>query len=186
MDTRTRILELAKELLINHGFNGFSYAHISKPLKIRNAAVHYHFAGKVELGLHLLESCRRPVFPRLGLDENCKPRKAIVRYLEASCDPDDAFVDLEIIGAMAADFAGLPDLLRAASRTALTHHTKWLSGQLKAGRKRGQVKFAGKPREQAAKVLMTLQGGQLHARLNGDKNSLPQLAAHMTSDLLSS
>ena len=186
MDTRAQILELAKQLLINHGFNGFSYAHIAKPLKIRNAAVHYHFASKVELGLHLLESCRRPIAPRLGLDENCKPRNAVVRYLEACCDPEDEFVDLEVIGAMAADFAGLPDLLRAASRTALTHHTKWLGGQLKAGRKKGQVEFAGKPREQAARLLMTLQGGQLHARLDSEKNSLPELAEQLKVYLLSS
>lgn len=185
MDTRAQILELSTQLLILHGFNGFSYAHISGPLQIRNAAVHYHFASKVELGLHLLESCRRPISSRLGLNDKTKPKAALLRYLDACCDPEAGFVDLQIVGAMAADFAGLPDLLRAASRTALSHHTKWLTRQLKAGRKRDEMQFDGKAKVQAAKILMILQGGHLHARLTGD-GTLPKLSQELKRSLLTS
>lgn len=173
---------MARDLLIRHGFNGFSYAHLSRPLNIRNAAVHYHFASKVELGLHLLESCRRPIAPRLGAAD--KPRKAVLRYLEAACEPEGDFCDLQVIGAMAADYEGLPDLLKAASRTALTHHTKWLSGRLKASRKGGQFHFNGKAKPLASKILMSIQGAHLFARITGNQ-CLQELAHSWKGELTS-
>ena len=36
------------------GFNGFSYADIAAELQLTKAALHYHFAGKAELGEALL------------------------------------------------------------------------------------------------------------------------------------
>jgi len=54
-DTRTQILDIAEQLARQRGFSGFSYRDISQPLGIRNAAVHYHFPTKADLGIALLE-----------------------------------------------------------------------------------------------------------------------------------
>ncbi|XLM19461.1 TetR/AcrR family transcriptional regulator, partial [Chromobacterium piscinae] len=58
-DTRKRILDLAEELLLTRGFNGFSYQHISSELGVRNAAIHYHFPKKNDLGVALIQRYRR-------------------------------------------------------------------------------------------------------------------------------
>src|SRR5580698_629647 len=50
VDTATQILDVAERLVQVRGFNGFSYADVAAELKITKAALHYHFAGKAELG----------------------------------------------------------------------------------------------------------------------------------------
>ena len=52
--TASRILDVAERLVQIRGFNGFSYADVAAELKISKAALHYHFAGKAELGEALL------------------------------------------------------------------------------------------------------------------------------------
>jgi len=53
-DTREEIIKLADQLVRERGFNGFSYADIAKALKIKNAAVHYYFPAKTDLGLEII------------------------------------------------------------------------------------------------------------------------------------
>jgi TetR/AcrR family transcriptional repressor of nem operon len=51
----TRILDVAERLVQLRGFNGFSYADIAAELHITKASLHYHYAGKAELGRALIE-----------------------------------------------------------------------------------------------------------------------------------
>ena len=53
-DTPTRILDVAERLVQRRGFNGFSYADVARELGLTKASLHYHFAGKTELGEALL------------------------------------------------------------------------------------------------------------------------------------
>src|SRR5438309_10075589 len=54
MDTASAILDAAERLVQSRGFNAFSYAHVAAALGITKPALHYHFAGKAELGEALL------------------------------------------------------------------------------------------------------------------------------------
>ena len=54
-DTAARILDVAERLVQLRGFNGFSYADIAAELHITKASLHYHYAGKAELGRALIE-----------------------------------------------------------------------------------------------------------------------------------
>jgi TetR/AcrR family transcriptional repressor of nem operon len=54
-DTRERILEIGEELAQTRGYNGFSYADISRRLALTTASLHYHFPRKQRLGLALVE-----------------------------------------------------------------------------------------------------------------------------------
>src|SRR5215208_6163769 len=53
-DTATRILDTAERLVQVRGFNGFSYADVAAELGVTKASLHYHFAGKTELGHALI------------------------------------------------------------------------------------------------------------------------------------
>src|SRR5580698_7556680 len=53
-DTASSVLDVAERLVQVRGFNGFSYADVAAELKLSKAALHYHFAGKGELGEALL------------------------------------------------------------------------------------------------------------------------------------
>lgn len=52
-DTRVRILDLAENLLLERGFNAFSYQHITRELDVKPAAIHHHYptgCSQLELG----------------------------------------------------------------------------------------------------------------------------------------
>ena len=53
-ETATRILDVAEKLVEVRGFNGFSYADVSREMNITTAALHYHFASKADLGTALI------------------------------------------------------------------------------------------------------------------------------------
>lgn len=53
-DTASQILDVAERLVQSRGFNAFSYADVAAELHVSKAALHYHFAGKAELGEALL------------------------------------------------------------------------------------------------------------------------------------
>ena len=54
-DTKESILRLGMEFIQTYGYHSFSYADIAKELKIKNAAVHYHFPGKEDLLAEIVE-----------------------------------------------------------------------------------------------------------------------------------
>src|ERR1043165_9848588 len=54
VDTATQILDAAERLAQSRGFNGFRYADVAAELGLTKAALHYHFAGKAELGEALI------------------------------------------------------------------------------------------------------------------------------------
>lgn len=62
MNTRTelspsaqRIAEVAKNLVQEVGYNGFSFEHIAKEVGMRKASVHHHFASKADLGVAVVK-----------------------------------------------------------------------------------------------------------------------------------
>ena len=58
ISTKDKILDLASNMLQEQGYNGFSYGHIAKQLGVRNAAIHYHFPTKADLGVAMIQRYR--------------------------------------------------------------------------------------------------------------------------------
>src|SRR5262245_30222465 len=54
-ETKDKIVELADHLLRVKEFNAFSYKDISDPLSLKNAAIHYHFPAKADLGVGVID-----------------------------------------------------------------------------------------------------------------------------------
>ena len=56
--TSDDILASARTLIMNGGYNGFSYADISEIVGIRKASIHHHFPSKVDLVRELVKRYR--------------------------------------------------------------------------------------------------------------------------------
>ena len=116
-DTATRILDAAERLVQVRGFNGFSYADVAAELGITKASLHYHFAGKAELGEALItryaarfaeslaKIATRPSDARAKLDAYAKLYADVLRD-ERMC----------LCGMLAADLTGLPPKMRERLR----------------------------------------------------------------------
>src|SRR5436190_19106571 len=92
-DTREEIFNSAEELWQRRGYNGFSYQHVAVQLGIRNAAIHYHFPSKEDLGVALVKRYRQR-FSEWTVDVARRPSawermqayfRTYVDYLDAQC-----------------------------------------------------------------------------------------------------
>ena len=169
-DTRTRILDLAEELLLERGFNAFSYQHLAKELGVKTAAIHYHYPSKDDLGTAIVARQLRRL--RKGRDLPRVANLLPAAQFEALVAVYDTHLGHErrvcLFGALAADFRTLPAPMQAELRTFNRELTEWLAQVLAVGRATGTLRFVGSPAAKAAQVLTTLVGALQVARVHDE------------------
>ena len=168
-DTATRILDAAERLVQVRGFNGFSYADVAAELGITKASLHYHFAGKAELGEALItryaarfaeslaKIATRPSDARAKLDAYAKLYADVLRD-ERMC----------LCGMLAAEYQTLPKRMQEAVLEFFDDNEAWLRGILEEGQREGTLRFGGSPAEAARMIVSGLEGAMLVARSYGD------------------
>ncbi len=168
-DTRTEILDLAENLLLDRGFNAFSYAHISSALQIKNAAIHYHFPAKADLGVAIIQRAKDR-FDKWTQDQRMV-MKAPAEKLEAFFRSYLRFLQsgqqVCLGGALETDFKTLPVGMQAETQKFAGDILAWMEGVLEEGRKKQDFSFPGKARDQAILVLAALQGALQMTRAVG-------------------
>jgi TetR/AcrR family transcriptional repressor of nem operon len=182
--TATRILDVAERLAEVRGFNGFSYADVSRELNITNAALHYHFANKSDLGEALIARYTSRFDDALAAVES-RTTDAPAR-LKAYAD---LYLDVLngnrmcLCGMMAAELETLPEPMRAAVITFFTENQAWLSRVLKDGKAKGTIRFQGSAIETARTIIGTLEGAMLLARLFGNVASFRSATAQLLAGM---
>jgi TetR/AcrR family transcriptional repressor of nem operon len=182
--TTVRILDVAERMLQVRGYNGFSYADIATELGITRAALHYHFAGKAELGQVLIE-------------RYASRFAAALRHLDATVPGAlarlqgyaDLYIDVVsdnrmcLCGMLAAEHRTLPEPLQQAVCAFFASNTAWLANVLEQGRADGSVTFPGIADDTAAMLLGGLEGSMLITRLDGDVERFRSSAARLLAGL---
>ena len=169
-DTRTRILDLAEELLLERGFNAFSYQHLAKELGVKPAAIHYHYPSKDDLGTAIVARQLRRLrkwrdLPRVANLLPAAQFEALVAVYDTHLGHERRVC---LFGALAADFRTLPAPMQAELRTFNRELTEWLAQVLAVGRATGTLRFVGSPAAKAAQVLTTLVGALQVARVHDE------------------
>src|SRR5437588_200789 len=172
-DTATRILDVAERLVQVRGFNGFSYADVASELGITKPSLHYHFAGKAELGEALIG-------------------RYAARFAEALAEIDrgggdaatklDAYAGLYadvlrekrmcLCGMLAADYDTLPKQMRDAVIGFFDDNEVWLTRVLGQG-------------EAAQAIIGGLEGALLIARPYGDVDRFQAAATRLLTGIAS-
>jgi TetR/AcrR family transcriptional repressor of nem operon len=182
--TASRILDVAERLVQIRGFNGFSYADVAAELKISKAALHYHFAGKAELGEALLARYAARFAQALAAVDT--------DLTEAPAKLDGyAGLYLEVLrhrrmclcGMLAAEYATLPRPMQEQLKLFFDFNERWLTAVLEAGSRAGRFGFKEAPRERAQVLLGALEGAMLVARSYGDPQRFRLSAQHVLADL---
>jgi len=184
VDTATQILDVAERLVQVRGFNGFSYADVAAELKITKAALHYHFAGKAELGEALVTRYAARFADALAAVE-ARTAEAAARL--------DAFADLYLdvlrghrmclCGMMAAEYETLPLPMQIAVVRFFEQTERWVACVLEQGRREATLAFKGPPAEMARMIVSGLEGAMLVARPFDDIARFQQTAGHLLSHL---
>lgn len=183
-DTREKILASANHLLRSRGFNGFSYQDISRPLGIRNAAVHYHFATKADLAIAVIEDFRRILRERTaafmaGHGDPVTQLEGFISFSTAECRDDSSLCP---VGALSADFYSLPEPIREAGHRLLDELLAWMTRVCAVGREQGKFAFGGDPAAKAQQIVATLQGARQLARFRGPQ-AMHDVAGQIRRDL---
>jgi AcrR family transcriptional regulator len=184
-DTRTRILNLAEELLLARGFNAFSYQHIAKELAVKPAAIHYHYPTKEDLGTAIIRRQLGRLRKWRGLPRvtELTPRQQLEALLDVYRERAAHGPQVCLFGSLAADFLTLPEAMQQELRTFSGELTQWLAGVLTAGRADGSLQFTGHPFSKAALVLTSLVGALQVARVHGEAQ-FHHLLKQMQAELL--
>lgn len=183
-DTAQRILDIASRLVQTRGFNGFSYAHIAAELGVTKASLHYHYPSKAELGKRLIERYEQEF-------------AAALEHIET--ETDDGFERLQryariyagvlgkeqmcLCGMLAAEHGTLPAPMRRTLQHYFDLNEAWLAKVLDGGRRRGQLRFDGPPREVAALLVGALEGAMMMARSYGDPRRFATASDRLLADM---
>jgi len=172
MDTNTadQILACARELVVNGGYNGFSYADIAVVVGIRKASIHHHFPSKVDLMVELVRRYRADLQAGLAAMEASEPTAigALERYAGTweACIADGS-VPFCVGAMLASELPALPPELAAEVRAHFRVLSDWLAGVIARGLASGELAMPGDARTSAEAFMATVHGAMLSARAYG-------------------
>lgn len=182
-DTKTRILDMAEQLSRTRGFNGFSYRDISEPLGIKNAAVHYHFPTKADLGVALVRRYRdllhRKTRPFMAHGGDPIPQLDGLINVYRRDTLSNVICPVAMV---AGDFFTLPDAMRQEAQSLAAEMMVWMTRVMEVGREQEIFRFVGPPRDKAIAVVSALNGATQLARLVGIE-ALDTAAAQVRREL---
>jgi TetR/AcrR family transcriptional repressor of nem operon len=168
-DTAERILDIAEPLVQMRGYNAFSYADVAAELGVTKASLHYHFAGKAELGEALISRYAE----RFGgaLEAIDSDRADAPAKLRAYADLYSGVLRdgrMCLCGMLAADYETLPQRAQESVVAFFDANEAWLERVLEEGRDDGTLHFEGPARDTARTIVTGLEGAMLVARPYGD------------------
>lgn len=165
--TRAEIINLADELIRTKGFNAFSYADIAETMEIRNAAIHYHFPTKEDLGVQVIEAeleriaQHRQEWSGLPADEQIK------KIMEGFFDKSRKGV-ICLTSSLAASFDTLGPVMQQKVQQLCESFLHWIATCLERGREEMTLHFQGKAYDRALLLLSGLLSSLLLSRVLGD------------------
>ncbi|HMK63583.1 MAG TPA: TetR/AcrR family transcriptional regulator [Acidimicrobiales bacterium] len=183
-DTASQILDVAERLVQTRGFNAFSYGDVAAEVGVTKPALHYHFAGKAELGEALV--ARYAARFQAALEHIDATTDAAAKKLAAYADLYQQVLMEDrmcLCGMLAADYDTLPDTMRHAVVTFFDRNETWLAGVLEQGIREGTLRASGPSREIAQMVIGTLEGAMLVARTYHDSARFVTTAKCLLAEL---
>jgi len=169
--TAEALADTFTELVMERGYNAVSYADLAKRLHIRTASIHYHFPTKGDLGMTVLRRYQDGAFSALGplipgdaqsyrnaFENMLIPVRSLAKMQSSSC----------LVGVLGAEYASLPDDLKAGVNQFFGIQQQFLTRLLGEGREAGAFVFDGHAEAMAKVIASTLQGAILIKKARGD------------------
>ena len=185
LSTREKILTLGEKYMLTQGYNAFSYHDISLTLGIKNAAVHYHFPKKEDLGESvILKAMDRfkewsGQIDQMEIPYSEKFERFIKEVYDIRLDQEH---EVCLVGSIATDYHSVPDILKSQIRSLADGVYAWLTNFLETGRSESDLDFQGKAADRAAMITATMAGALQLSRLLG-KDKYFEIKKQLIKDL---
>jgi TetR/AcrR family transcriptional regulator, transcriptional repressor for nem operon len=163
--TSERLLDAAQRLVQQQGFHGFSYNDLSHRVGISKASIHYHFPGKQDLILALLQRYRQQLAAGFAQVEASGQAPAVLLRLYLVFFGGLVREDkLCLCAALANDRDALAQAVQTELQAAFDDKTQWLAGVLRAGAAAGSMRLSNDASSQARAIVASVEGAMLLAR----------------------
>jgi TetR/AcrR family transcriptional regulator, transcriptional repressor for nem operon len=185
VDTATRILDFAEELVQTRGFSGFSYADIAARLDVTPASLHYHYGSKADLGEALIRRYRTRFMSALDAVERKAGKAPAMLDAYARIYADVLRLKrMCLCGMLAAGYETLPEPMRREVVQFCDENEGWLVRVLEQGQTEGTVSFSGPASVVAQSIISGLEGALLIARPYGDVGRFERAANRLLSSVM--
>ena len=164
--TKAHIVQLADDMIRSRGYNAFSYSDISKPLGIKNAAIHYHFPTKADLALAVVDYHLESIERFKQRAEGKSPLQRIKLFLNfySSIQMSGKIC---LVGAFSTDWNSLSEEVHDAMNTFKASLVEWLSKSLSEGKANGELTFKNTAETEALSILSTILAAAQLSRIGG-------------------
>lgn len=166
-NTREQIISLGRDFIQRTGYPSFSFRQIATELGVKNAAVHYHFPSKEDLGVAVIEKDRADFEAMTRSMENCSPAERSEAVLHLYQRYFDEGQKLCLIGICGSAYTELPSKMQAAAKIHLQNIASWLEETFAAGKASGEFKFVSDPITMANHWVNMLPGTLISGRILG-------------------
>ncbi len=169
-NTSDEILASARTLIMNGGYNGFSYADISDVVKIRKASIHHHFPTKTDLVRTLVTRYREDAEAAVAaLGQNVQePFEVLKIYAHHWADCiEDASRPFCVCAMLASEMPALPPEVAVEVRAFFRFLSKWLTSVMDRGNREGSLRLSSEPNVEADAFMASVHGAMLSARAYG-------------------
>ncbi len=185
-DTKTQIITIATNLILEKGFNAFSYADISKVLNIKNAAVHYHFPTKEDLGVAVMKMQQENL--KNFIETLQKNKVEEIAQLKALFSIySGLFYEKRIcaLGSMGSDIQTLSPKIQTEVKKDYEQVLDWVEELLKSGKEKKIFRFDATPRIKAELIMNHLIAGVIVARFNEtEKGHFEEILEEALADIV--
>ena len=150
-------------------------------------SLHYHFAGKAELGRALIARYAERFNDVLaGIDARLvDPRARLEAYAAIYTDllQRGRFC---LCGMLAAEYETLPTPMRDAVIEFFDRNEAWLTGVLELGEEQGMLHVTGRPADLARMIISGLEGAMLVTRPYGEVSRFETATVQLLASLVGS
>lgn len=169
-DTAQRVLDRAQALMLERGYNAFSYADIAEVVKVSKATIHFHFPTKAVLAEQVVRGYREAAVAALrqlsGQVADAPARlAAYAGYWEGCISSGEPLCLCALLGG---EILTLPEPVKGEVQAFFRDVEAWLAGTVDEGVRQGSL-HAGRGAALEAKALLAaVYGAMLVARVSGD------------------
>jgi len=172
LSTKDKIITIASKILQDRGYNGFSYGHISKELGIRNAAIHYHFPSKSDLGSAMIQHYQNQFTSWMTHNEQ-KYANQHEKLLDSYIAIPRSFINKQHtvcpLAVLEANYTVFPENMQLLTQTLSQDIRAWFTRILSAGKLAGSFTFEGTAENKALILSAALQGASMMAQVESSR-----------------
>lgn len=158
------ILHASRMLMMDRGFNGFSFRDVAQEVGIRSASIHYHYATKADLAEATAKSYRLAFNDCVNQIDATSATDLLRAYGALFITTLREQGRLCLGGMLAADIASLPEPVRAEVSMFFTEQNQWIEKVITEGQEAGTLRTDLDAALFAKMFVSSLEGAMMVSR----------------------